>query len=766
MISSCGIKYQKSFRSWFESNTVTKIQYTDENGTRYRYKIDVFRSVNGEWDTWHNGEYVRYYPLCKAGTHPWRLQVLHNNSVVQERMLYITIQPDVHIFKTADGSQQTAEERIDLVSTDETMVSQNPLVKQLAVKVNNDAEAVAARTLALTKSNVYKDKVFVQTNVSVDLVSNDLTDAMPDSWNSRWVQLKEAITVTRKIKNDSYQWSESPVIQTDTRGKFLPFIAEGYSPSVLEYPYYDPVELGLEKSLLALPLKVEAGLQLYARGVKRYTGNGTEDEMTAPIILDLLALLKTTHTISIMPSAMTLDEDNNNTAFCAIEANDGAEWTFVPVDSRLTVTPSSGVGRTAVVIKTADSRPQTTAEGWSFDDIPLTVTSTVDTTAYPDIDGDRTVSDTAEVHVEQYTPKTNALIPRMLSNTEWETADGRQQTAAEVSFLLTPNSSLLTPNEAYKAFDHSLTTSGIAGKFTAGMYSSGSNLAPTALDNLDRFPGIEVAFDTPHRIRSWSLQSVGSKNVDNYDANEAVATVFVLQGKTLDGRWRILDLARTGSELYTETKTRIDRKVHHVELVDTIRIIAVAVQGNLYGEGGGEGVVWFPQLQVFAGEPVIPKMQQDNENGVQIKSNGGSENDSYYGNNRDAGVRVFDREVSGNSIAVIGSRAWYINNNHFLLEDVAENGTISQFGSYQSKAWLSLIFPKTRLLGYLYSIDNLCNRTDNHANASYAASLYFEGRQSADTNATLSPSSQWDFIDLVSLDHCIRHHTFGSPPRT
>jgi len=107
------------------SNTVTKIQYTDENGTRYRYKIDVFRSVNGEWDTWHNGEYVRYYPLCKAGTYAWRLQVLHNNSVVQERMLYITIQPDVHVYVEGDRSQELGD-RIDLVSTDETTISQNP----------------------------------------------------------------------------------------------------------------------------------------------------------------------------------------------------------------------------------------------------------------------------------------------------------------------------------------------------------------------------------------------------------------------------------------------------------------------------------------------------------------------------------------------------------------------------------------------------------------------------------------------------------------
>ena len=71
-----------------------------------------------------------------------------------------------------------------------------------------------------------------------------------------------------------------PIINTDTRGKFAPFISDNSnyldynSPQVLEYPYYDPVELGLEKPLSTNPLKVEAGLQLYAKGVSRYTGEG------------------------------------------------------------------------------------------------------------------------------------------------------------------------------------------------------------------------------------------------------------------------------------------------------------------------------------------------------------------------------------------------------------------------------------------------------------------------------------------------------------
>jgi hypothetical protein len=176
--------------------------------------------------------------------------------------------------------------------------------------------------------------------------------------------------------------------------------------------------------------------------------------------------------------------------------------------------------------------------------------------------------------------------------------------------------------EVWKAFDHSLTLNGFAGRFTAGLYAAGNTLAthtgdinPHALENLECFPTVEVSFDMPHRIRSWSLQSVGDKN---YEITETVfesfATVLVLQGRTLDGTWHILNLARTQnsnddwsgiSELCTAAKIRVDHPVQHIELVDAIRISAVAVQilygsNVLYG-----GFVWFPQIQVFAGVPVI-----------------------------------------------------------------------------------------------------------------------------------------------------------------
>ncbi|MCL2004955.1 MAG: hypothetical protein FWG73_02215 [Planctomycetaceae bacterium] len=219
------------------------------------------------------------------------------------------------------------------------------------------------------------------------------------------------------------------------------------------------------------------------------------------------------------------------------------------------------------------------------------------------------------------------------------------------------------------------------------------------------------------------------------------------------------------SNLYTNDKIRIDRTAHHREVVNKIRISAVRVEqtsgDTSYGMEPSDSI-WLPQIQVFAGVPILPRMTSDHQDGVQVTSNGGMEYSYEYYNNRDSGIRVFDREVSGTNIASVGSRAWYINNNHFLLEDVAENGNISRFGSYQSKGWLSLIFPAARLLGYLYSIDNLLGRSDSHANTSYAASLYFEGRAVSDINMTREPSQgNWDFIDLISLDQCLGHNDFG-----
>ena len=177
-----------------DGNTVTTAHYTDENGTRRRYKIDVYRRA--EYDDYFS---VYRYPLGKAGTYPRRLQVLHNGNVVLERMIYITVQPEVQVFAEVNG------QRVDLIRTVPTVVSQNPLVRTMEIQKGDSA--TAASTIALVQSNNYKHALFVKSNVLIDLVSNDLTDNHTGSdYTERWVQMKDSITVTRKIGNTPYPW--------------------------------------------------------------------------------------------------------------------------------------------------------------------------------------------------------------------------------------------------------------------------------------------------------------------------------------------------------------------------------------------------------------------------------------------------------------------------------------------------------------------------------------------------------------------------------
>jgi len=194
----------------------------------------------------------------------------------------------------------------------------------------------------------------------------------------------------------------------------------------------------------------------------------------------------------------------------------------------------------------------------------------------------------------------------------------------------------------------------------------------------------------------------------------------------------------------------VDKKVEHIELVDKIRIIAVASTGQ-----SNSTLIGFPQIQVFAGEPVLPTMTFNNVGGIVIRA---SDLNAH---------RVFDKEIGGSNIASIGPRRWYMNQNRDLLEDVAASGHVREVyqGDYESKCWLSLKIPHTQLLGFLYSIDNLLANNDQHANTSYAASLYFEGRKEFSDNATTQSiqDGQWQKVGmgLISLDNCIGRNDFG-----
>jgi hypothetical protein len=60
---------------------------------------------------------------------------------------------------------------------------------------------------------------------------------------------------------------------------------------------------------------------------------GMTRRATSELPLRLPIIKKTVHAVSIIPPLITLDEDNNDTSFVAVEANDGANWSFTNVDT-------------------------------------------------------------------------------------------------------------------------------------------------------------------------------------------------------------------------------------------------------------------------------------------------------------------------------------------------------------------------------------------------------------------------------------------------
>jgi hypothetical protein len=113
-------------------------------------------------------------------------------------------------------------------------------------------------------------------------------------------------------------------------------------------------------------------------------------------------------------------------------------------------------------------------------------------------------------------------------------------------------------------------------------------------------------------------------------------------------------------------------------------------------------------------------------------------------------------------MAHVGSANWYLDmgtpNN-----DVAHDGIIRRFyrsgtvDSATSLGWVTVSFPSRRLIGYLYSIDDLADPDNVHASHPHAASLYFEGLEKADASAADSDSiiGEWDEIGIISLDKCM-----------
>ena len=655
--------------TWSSQNNLTATcttEFYNESGQqRYYYKINVSRT-----------QLFTAFLLTAPGAYMFRLNVSVDGNAMTPRLIYLTMQPDVRVYREIGGTQR------DFITTTSTTLSANPVNIQKTFALNETQAALDARKIFINESN--NESVFIQSTLPTNMYGDDFTvntaDPTSSGASTYWLAFLNKIRMTRHAGTagtTASGWSSS-AIKTEVNKEYVE-LATGSATAL--------VKLGLEKFPLPIPLLDLFELELRA-AFEHYIDGGGGTKGTLQMSLPLSVTLQTPRTFKISPSDITLNETNGYTSFVSVEANDDVNWTLTP-GSGLEVSSTSGVGSEMRMVKI---NPDTFHWGNNdFHTLTLTAESTVDQS---------TLSETVNVHVERFFPTKNALIPKSTGS-----------------------------------LDQTLTNSESVGAWS-------TSAAFTGVNSLVHFPSIEYAFENgeAHRIRSWSLQSVGASSGQR-------ATRLILSGKTLSGQWKILDdtgVSLTTSAFYLATKPRVDRIVQHCELVDTIRMTAVAVTAASNGNP-----VLFPKIQVFSGEPIVPEMTNSNtKDGVSIKSSGGN-----------TGYLVFDKKVGGSAIASIGSASWYVNSGGVPLNRVAKNGIIFKVesGDYQSRRYVAVSFPSKKLLGYLYSIDHLSSLDVVNARTPYAASLYFEGRTTSDENATEqgSVAGGWTEIDLISLDKCV-----------
>jgi hypothetical protein len=153
--------------SWGSTNDTTYFTCTIEDAhyidpdtgrQRYRYKVDVYRVANTSWDyDYDNGyDYVetfRYWNAHKAGTYRRRLRVTLNGNVNLDRIIYLTIQPDLHVYREEPNGMQT-----DLVRTDEYPLSFNPMHVEKTVTLIETPDALEARNVLMSDWNEYNHR--------------------------------------------------------------------------------------------------------------------------------------------------------------------------------------------------------------------------------------------------------------------------------------------------------------------------------------------------------------------------------------------------------------------------------------------------------------------------------------------------------------------------------------------------------------------------------------------------------------------------------
>jgi len=122
--------------------------YLLPSGQQFLYKIDEYRT----WNTSSGG----YYNLQAAGVYHYRLRVRYpgewnwvdwsqptESDLLLPRSIYMTIQPNVQVYREIAGS----EEKIYLVKTAETLITANPLVKNIQISVANDSTTLATNSM-------------------------------------------------------------------------------------------------------------------------------------------------------------------------------------------------------------------------------------------------------------------------------------------------------------------------------------------------------------------------------------------------------------------------------------------------------------------------------------------------------------------------------------------------------------------------------------------------------------------------------------------
>jgi hypothetical protein len=423
-----------SSSGWENNNTNFAIVIGDSDDEK-RYKIDVY--LKEEEDTSEDK------PFATAGTKSFRLHVTFDGMGAIDRMIYITVQPKVRVYREKDGETQE-----DIFITEYKNTASNPANYTTEYK-----ETTNSNKISLAKDN-YSGNIFVEGNFPLDVTGNN-TNGTADSTLELNKVVSGGLIIDDIFVMRNYNGSDwdRPSVINNT----ISLVNSWQTVSIL------PLEF--TKTPYALEISGESLFYILGKSVARYTGTGTATEQKDySISIPLIATLTMPHELALYPDVLTLDEDNSFTSFITVETNAG--WKFSSVPSQLEVTPSIGTGRTVVVVvKKKDS-------------VNLAIPSLTTVTLSAESTGQTPkLTDSTEVRLDKCNETTNALIPL--------------KTSADADTL-----------PAWQSFDQTLSDYAVVGTWATGKTID----FETPEKNHADFPSIAVTLDGLHCVRSWSLQ--------------------------------------------------------------------------------------------------------------------------------------------------------------------------------------------------------------------------------------------------------------------